>query len=192
MGKLGFYFNMNNCIGCHTCQIACKDKNDLPVGVNFRKVSTFETGAYPTARLYHFSGACNHCENPACVAACPTGAMYICEDGTVQHDDEICIGCQACVKACPYGQPALIESLGIVHKCDSCKALRDAGQNPVCVDSCLHRAIEFGDLDELRAKHAGEGLVSELPCMPESITNPSVVINPREYAGEDEFYSVTL
>ena len=81
MGKKAFYFNMANCIGCRTCQIACKDVNDLEVGTLFRHVDSFETGAYPSAVLYHYSSSCNHCEEPACVANCPTGAMYIDEEG---------------------------------------------------------------------------------------------------------------
>ena len=91
----GFYFDMTACIGCRTCQVACKDKNDLEMGVIFRRLSDFEVGEYPAVQTYHYSGSCNHCEKPECVAACPNAAMYIDEeDGTVQHDDEKCIGCQ--------------------------------------------------------------------------------------------------
>ena len=64
-------------------------------------------GEYPAVQTYHYSGSCNHCEKPECVAACPNAAMYIDEeDGTVQHDDEKCIGCQYCVKARRTGTPS--------------------------------------------------------------------------------------
>ena len=98
----GFYFNQQICIGCRTCQVACKDKNDLEVGYLFRRVESFEVGEFPAPATFHYSGACNHCHTPACVEVCPAGATYINEeDGTVQHDDEACIGCGYCVKACP-------------------------------------------------------------------------------------------
>ena len=100
--RKGFYFNQRNCIGCKTCQIACKDKNDLDIGVVFRHVNDYEVGTYPDATGYHYAATCNHCIDPACVAVCPNAATYIDKkDGTVQHDDEKCIGCEYCVKACP-------------------------------------------------------------------------------------------
>jgi len=176
---LGFYFDVNMCIGCRTCQIACKDKNDLDVGPIFRRVHTFETGSYPEARSYNYSGACNHCTDAKCVAGCPTGAMYYANDGTVQHDDKKCIGCRYCTWNCPYGAPQYIEDKGIVGKCDSCKELRDGGGNPACVDACLMRCLHFGDIDELRAEY-GPDLVREIPILPASnITNPSLLVNPK-------------
>lgn len=182
MGKLGFYFDMSTCIGCRTCQIACKDKNDLKVGIIFRQVKTFESGVYPDPGVYHYSGTCNHCTEAKCVKGCPTGAMHYGEDGTVQHDKDKCIGCQYCVWNCPYGVPQFFEESGIVGKCDSCLDLRSAGENPACVDACIMRCLEFGDLDELKAKH-GSGLVTQLPILPPAdITQPSLSIKPKSYA----------
>ncbi len=110
MSKMGFYFNQKKCVGCRTCQVACKDKNDLEVGELFRHVTSYQAGKYPNAMLYHYAATCNHCMDPACVAACPNGAMYVDEeDGTVQHDDTKCLGCQYCVEACPYSVPVYIE-----------------------------------------------------------------------------------
>ena len=128
MTKQGFYFNMDACIGCRTCQIACKDKNDLEIGIKFRHLRDFEVGEYPSVGAYHFSATCNHCMDPACVKACPNGAMFIDEeDGTVQHDDTKCLGCRYCVEACPYAVPQYIESINLTRKCDACKQLREAG-----------------------------------------------------------------
>ena len=158
----------------------------------FRGVRDFETGEYPNGGYYHMSMACNHCENPACVAACTTGAMFVSEDGTVQHDDALCDGCQNCVMACPYGQPQYIEEKNVVHKCDSCKVLRDMGEQPACVAACLMRCLEFGDLDELKAKHQGEDLVQELACLPEAITKPSILIRPRAAAKEADFAEILI
>lgn len=180
MGNLGFYFDATYCTGCKTCQVACKDKNRLDIGTVFRTVKDYEVGEYPNASWYHVSMSCNHCENPACIAACPTGAMYKAEDGTVLHDDDMCIGCQACVNACPYGAPKFVPSKNIVQKCDGCAAIRAAGGNPVCVDACPMRAIEFGDLDEIAAKHAGENLTKDIAVLADSsMTNPSICINAK-------------
>ena len=165
--------------------MACKDKNDLEVGYLFRRVETFETGEFPKPATFHYSGACNHCHTPACVDVCPAGATYINEeDGTVQHDDEKCIGCGYCVKACPYGHPVLIEELNVVHRCDGCIDLRTAGEQPACVAACPMRALEFGPIEELRAAHP-EG-VNKISVLPDPTTDPSVVIDarPAALAGE--------
>jgi anaerobic dimethyl sulfoxide reductase subunit B (iron-sulfur subunit) len=192
MGKLGFYFDSDMCTGCHTCVIACKDRNELGVGENFRKVYSYETGEYPQPSLYHLSMACYHCAEPACVRSCPTGAMFVCEDGTVQHDDSMCIFCKTCVESCPYGAPTPIEALEVVRKCDSCKPLRDAGMNPVCVDACPQRALEFGDLDELKKMHEQEELVNKLACMPEPDTAPSLLIHAKACAMDPDYEKILL
>jgi len=185
--RLGFYFDSRACIGCRACQIACKDRNDLGVGVLFRKVSTFETGTYPTAQTYHYSGTCNHCAEAKCVKGCPTGAMHFAEDGTVQHDKNKCIGCRYCVWNCPYGVPQFIKETGIVGKCDSCKDFRENGNNPVCVDACVMRCLDFGDLDKLSAKY-GIDLVKKLPILPSAdITDPSILIKPKKSALNSQY-----
>lgn len=191
MSQLGFYFDASSCSGCRACQAACKDRNDLPVGMLFRRVNTYQTGAYPVATMYSYSRTCNHCASPACVANCPTGAMYQADDGTVQHNDAECIGCQSCVNSCPYEIPQYDEEQNISRKCDSCKAYRDAGMNPVCVDACCMRVLDFGDLDELRAKY-GDDLVNEIPALPVSETNPSLLIKTKEAVLADDFRDVII
>lgn len=182
MAKMGFYYNQMRCSGCRTCQIACKDKNDLPVGMLFRRVGTYEVGHYPGALVYSISQTCNHCLNPSCVGACPSGAMYVDgEDGTVQHDDAKCIACQYCVSACPYGNPKYIPELNIVHKCDGCKTLRGNGEQPACVAACIMRALEFGPYEELRSRYPDA--VSDLAVLPDSSqTDPCTLIAARAAA----------
>ena len=105
----GFYFDMTACIGCRTCQVACKDKNDLEMGVIFRRLSDFEVGEYPAVQTYHYSGSCNHCEKPECVAACPKGLLAISRDKInkkghhpVEAANEAdCIACAFCATMCP-------------------------------------------------------------------------------------------
>lgn len=193
MAQLGFYFDATNCIGCRTCQIACKDRNDLEVGTLFRSVKTYEIGTYPAPKMYHFAGTCNHCASPACVAVCPTGAMYKDEEtGIVLHNDEECIGCQSCVNSCPYGVPQYIEKLGITQKCDTCKSIRDAGGNPTCVDACIARVLDFGDVEELAAKY-GSDCVSEVACIPSAeTTDPSTLIKAKACMLEDGFVEALM
>lgn len=181
--RKGFYFDERACIGCRTCQVACIESHGTPRDVFFRRVRSFTAGAYPEATLYHVSLGCNHCEKPACVANCPADAMFIDEaDGTVQHDDEKCIGCQTCVKSCPYETPQYREDLKIVQKCDACKSLREQGEEPVCVAACPMRALAFGDIDELAARY-GEECVSELPVLPSADeTRPSLLMRVKESA----------
>lgn len=182
MARLGFYLDVNKCIGCRTCQVQCKDKNRLGIGPIFRKTADYSVGSYPNATMFHITMSCNHCAQPACVETCPVGAMYQAEDGTVQHDSELCIGCKACMTACPYGHPQYIEEKQKVGKCDSCYAIRQAGGNPACVDACVMRALDFGDLDELREKYGPE-LVNTLPVLPDpGKTDPSLLIKTKESA----------
>lgn len=182
VARKGFFFNQRNCVGCKTCQIACKDKNDLDVGVLFRHVTDYEVGTYPQVKAFHYAATCNHCEHPACISVCPNAAMYLDEeDGTIQHNDEKCIGCQYCVKACPYGVPQYITSLQKVHKCDACIGLRSGGEQPACVAACPMRALEFGVIDDVRVAHADA--VNELVFLPSATrTNPSVAIAPKAAA----------
>ena len=187
MAQYGFYFDMTACSGCKACQIACTDRNDLQPGTLFRRVDGFEGGAFPLPWVYYLSSTCNHCANPLCVEICPTGAMSKLDNGIVDHDDSICIGCRACAMRCPYGIPQYIAETEKVGKCDFCRELVERGENPVCVDSCTMRAIEWGDIDELRAAYGAEA-VSDLPVLPDSsIASPSMLIKPKAVAFNQEF-----
>lgn len=179
---LGFYFDLARCTGCRACQTACKDRNDLPAHVVYREVRTYQVGTYPAASRFSLAATCNHCEQPACVENCPVGACRKADDGTVYIDQGECIGCRTCVAVCPYGHPSYDEDRRVSGKCDACKAFRDNGENPVCVDACPMRAIEFGDIEELRAAH-GEELTSDLPVLPSSSeTSPNLLIHTKAQA----------
>lgn len=190
---LGFYFDMQRCIGCRTCQVACKERRNIQkAGARPRRVASFETGTYPEAGMFHSTIGCNHCEHPACVANCPTAAMYKNADGIVLHDDSRCVQCRNCMTVCPYGAPQWDAEASVIVKCDSCLDLRKAGGNPACVDACPMRALEFGDIDQLKAKH-GAGLVDELPYLPSaSYTTPNLLIQPNAAAKSAAFNEVTL
>lgn len=178
MVQMGFYFDMKKCIGCKTCVVACKDTNNLDVDRSFRRVYDFEQGTFPKPSVYHLSISCNHCDHPACVKGCPTGAMNKrVKDGVVVVDHDKCVGCRYCEWNCPYGAPQFNEELGMMTKCDTCLDLREKGEDPACVASCPLRALEFGPIDELRKKYGSNADVVGLPSS--SITNPNIVIGRK-------------
>jgi len=91
---------------------------------------------------------CNHCEQPACVQVCPTGATFRTEDGVVLVDRDYCIGCQYCVQACPYGARYLNPDLKVADKCTWCYHRITKGLEPACVAICPVNARVFGDLND--------------------------------------------
>jgi anaerobic dimethyl sulfoxide reductase subunit B (iron-sulfur subunit) len=179
MANTGFYFNGGWCVGCRACQVSCKEKNGLDIGILYRRVRDFETGAFPNPGYYHISSSCNHCSLPACLAVCPEAAIEKDLDtGIVTIDKKLCTGCKLCIDACPYDVPQFFEAETKVGKCDFCQDLLKRGEGPVCVDACPQFALEWGDIDELKSKHAGA--VLDIPALPDSSqTSPSSIIDPR-------------
>ena len=186
MKQLGFFFDARRCNGCKTCVVACKDAHNLPVGRNFRHVLEVTDGKWSkdpksgawkqNVYAYYLSIACNHCSDPACVKACPTGAHHKrTEDGLVVINTDKCIGCGNCAKACPYGAPELDEKAHKMTKCDACLNRLEQGLQPICVEACPQLALEFGDIEELRKKHGNVDTIYPLP-QPAS-TRPNLVIH---------------
>lgn len=178
MAQKAFAQNVNECTGCRCCQMACKDKNDLPVGTFFRKVTDHEGGEFPDVWVGSLSMSCNHCDDPACVAACPQGALYKEDEfGLVLQDVEKCIACQTCVGACPYGAPKYIEELGVVRKCDGCIEWLKNGLQPACSGACSTRCLQFVDAEEVAGT---EGYVRDIAVLPSSeLTGSNFYINPK-------------
>lgn len=174
MAQKGFYYNMGACIGCKVCQIACKDINGLEVGLDYRNVEYFEEGKFPKPEFHYMSMACNHCAEPKCIQVCPVGALSKAEEtGLVLHDKETCIGCKACVAACPYEAMHYKEEENKSGKCDGCISLVKKGEQPACVSGCLTRALDFGDLDELKEKYKNVNFTN---LEDKQNTNPSILI----------------
>ncbi|MDO4289952.1 MAG: oxidoreductase [Eggerthellaceae bacterium] len=137
MPKLGFYFDAESCIACHTCQVACKDTHHLPVGTNYRVVRSFCTGSDWEPRLYNVSLA-------------TTG-------------------------------------------CTLCADLREVGEQPACVASCPMRALEFGDVDELAARHAGEPLADGCAAVPNAaMANRNFIMRVKDCMADPDFDEIII
>ena len=187
-GNYGFFFDQELCTGCKACQIACKDKHDSPIGVNWRRVVEYAGGATTTdgntfrtsVFAYYTSIACNHCEDAICMTVCPTTAMSRREDGTVYVDPGKCVGCRYCEWACSYGAPQFNSESGQMTKCDLCYDYRETGQEPACVDACPSRALDWGPIDDLRAEYGTEDGIAPLPDP--SVLKPRLVVKPHKDA----------
>ncbi len=122
-------------------------EHDLPAAVLTVKV--LQLGPFGQGNdlvMSFLSTTCFHCDRPACVAQCPTGAMQKRKDGIVFSDLELCIGCQTCAVACPYGIPTLNTATGKIAKCDGCKDRIDLGLWPACALKCPTGALTFGSV----------------------------------------------
>ena len=201
--KLGLVIDLDNCVGCHACAVAFKEWNAggiggpltdedpygaRPTGVWFNRVHAYEIEALDglddrapqPAMTLHFPRSCLHCETPACVTVCPTGASYKrAEDGIVLVDEDKCIGCKLCSWACPYGAREYSEVEGVMKKCTLCvdriynETIPEHMRQPACVQACPTRARHFGDLGDpesavsrLVADRGGVGLMPELGYAP--------------------------
>ncbi len=151
--QIGWYYNENNCIACRACEAGCKQEFDLPIGVRRRRVIVKEEGTYPNVKVRYISTACNHCEEPACLKACPVGA-YTKEPefGVVLHDQKKCIGCKRCMAACPYGAPQFDAAKKKVDKCNLCYHRLKEGLPPACVRTCMGYALWHGKMSDIEAQ----------------------------------------
>ena len=174
MTKLAIGIDLHRCIGCNTCALACKMQNNVPDGMLWNRVLTEgcddidgAVGEYPNLSRTYVPLACQHCENPACLKVCPTGATYKDDSGRVEIDYDRCIGCRMCMAACPYNARVFnwkdpqrdgdfnwgdtrvpVRTRGVMEKCTLCKERTDAGDEPMCVACCPTHARVFGDLDD--------------------------------------------
>jgi Fe-S-cluster-containing dehydrogenase component len=144
--------DQSKCIGCHACTTACKSENEVPVGVTRTYVKSVDVGTFPQARRAFQVTRCNQCEDAPCVAACPTQAMYRRDDGIVDFNKDICIGCKACIAACPYDAIFINPEDHSAEKCNMCAHRLDVGLEPACVTVCPVEAILVGDINDPASK----------------------------------------
>jgi anaerobic dimethyl sulfoxide reductase subunit B len=169
--QLGFWFEADKCVECYACQVACKAKSNVDLGVAWRRVVNIWGGSFPNVTLQSISLSCMHCGSPACVAVCPVGAIKKAADtGIVTVDRTKCIGCHQCFQACPFGVPQFGKD-GTMQKCDMCQDRLAAGKEPMCVSTCPASALHVGTMEDL-AKAAQEKAAQKLG----GATTPSVII----------------
>ena len=167
--------DLRRCIGCQTCQVACKSENGVPLSVWRTWVKQIEKGRYPVVTKSFLPLLCNNCENPICNTVCPVRATYRRADGIVMIDPHRCIGCKYCIAACPYDVRYVDPIKKIVEKCYWCQHRVDAGLKPACVTSCIGGARVFGDLNDPESEVAR--LLASHPVQvikPEKTTLPQV------------------
>lgn len=166
MGQVKFLCDVERCIDCNGCVVACKEGHHVPVGVNRRRVITIN-GGQPGEKS--ISVACMHCADAPCIAVCPVDAIYQRADGIVLVSKKTCIGCGYCFMACPFGAPQfpagnVFGARGAMDKCTFCAGGPEEtfskeekslyGQNriaegkpPLCAAMCATKALLAGDAD---------------------------------------------
>lgn len=146
--RWGMVIDLNRCVGCQTCTIACKHTNDTTPGVQWRRVLDVEQGTFPDVERLFLVTGCQHCAEPPCVPVCPTGATRQREDGLVTMNYDVCIGCAYCAVSCPYNARTIVhemtgyygkertrqekatehpERIGVAQKCTFCVERVDGG-----------------------------------------------------------------
>ncbi len=178
MTKYGMVIDLGSCLGCGACIAACDFENQTPWEEGKRRthVPEFIFGEYPNVERLFVPRLCMHCEDPPCVAVCPTGASYKNEDGVVLVRYDMCIGCKYCVVACPYNARYVDERKHAIDKCTFCYNNRvSQGREPACVESCVGGARIFGDLEDPNSEvykliHSGEAV----PLRADLGTHPKV------------------
>jgi anaerobic dimethyl sulfoxide reductase subunit B (iron-sulfur subunit) len=157
MSTKNIYFNIDRCVGCSACQIACKQENNLaPYNLEdalsgtspiWRNVIEVEQGMYGNESVHYISLSCMHCADAPCVVACPTGALTkSTEDGRVLVDQSKCIGCRMCLQVCPFGIPQYGND-DLMQKCTLCvdRITKEGKESPACVAACPAKALTYGD-----------------------------------------------
>lgn len=187
----GFFTDATVCIGCKACEVACKEWNGVPAdGYVWRGQSYDHTGSLGHSSWRHVkfverernggpawdfsSDVCKHCEHAGCLEACPTGSIVRTEFGGVFVQPDICNGCGYCVVSCPFGVIDRRPDDGRAFKCTFCYDRQKAGEVPACAKACPTESIQFGDLDDLRAR--AERRVAQLQARG---VNDAVVYDPR-------------
>lgn len=170
MSSYGLIVNVDNCIGCMSCVVACKQENLVAPDIQWNRIGRVENAAQRV--IGYFRLGCMHCEEAACLNVCPVNAISKGPGGEVLVDAARCIGCKQCLAACPYGAPKFNDAgrtsywgnytpppeafktahqtrpLGRAERCTLCTHRTSQGQAPKCVEVCPTKTLVFVDYDK--------------------------------------------
>lgn len=135
MEKITFKVDKNNCMGCHTCEIACKQEHRLGVGPRLIRVIEQSPHFIP---IY-----CHHCVDAPCKEACPVEAISTNQEGIVLINANLCTGCKECLEVCPFEAMQFDDNKGIAVKCDLCIERLSENKQPSCITVCPTKCIYF-------------------------------------------------
>lgn len=143
MEKISLLFSKKNCMGCHACEVACKQEHGLGVGPRLVRVLEKSPDYIP---IY-----CHHCAKAPCQTACPVEAISRNEQGIVLIDDDLCIGCIECLEACPFGAMQFEDQREAAVKCDLCLHRLAENKQPACLSVCPTGCINLGGKKSIAA-----------------------------------------
>jgi len=135
MDKVTLIIDKKDCMGCHACEVACKQEHHLGVGPRLVQVIEKISEYIP---IY-----CHHCAKPPCKEACPVDAILRNEQGIVLINNDLCIGCRDCVQACPFGAMQFDDNREVALKCDLCVDRLAENKEPACVSVCPTGCIRY-------------------------------------------------
>lgn len=212
-GQYGILVDIETCIGCKVCMVACKQVNnldpsntDVPGGqdwLNWINVLDIgPIGTYPALQMYHLPIKCQHCANPVCADACPVEAISKLENGVVLIDKNKCDGCKdnpkndiKCIEACPYKAFQINPKTHKAEGCTLCFPIISKGLEPACVRACEGGCLTFGNLKDpnsLISKKLKEAGTRAFTLKPEKRTKPSIwYIRPKQ-ANKTQFKSMDI
>lgn len=137
MGKRSLMIFKKDCMGCHACEVACKQEHQLGVGPRLLRIIEDAPHFHP---VY-----CHHCAKAPCKAVCPVEAITRNDQGIVLIDSDLCIGCRECMAACPFGAMQFDDEQDTAVKCDLCHERIEAGHAPACSTVCPTGCIIWGN-----------------------------------------------
>ena len=170
MSRYGLIVDVNRCIGCYACVVACKSENHTRPGIAWIRIDVEEKGEFPKVSRTYKPMLCMECSKMPCAEACPMGAIFREENGIVLINEEQCrCGQSMCAEACPYGAISInrgpnfyfeeednpgeraayeVHRDGVAEKCTLCSHRLKQGTLPFCVNACPTKALLFGDLGD--------------------------------------------